>query len=231
MYTTQEWLRRTPTRKPSSPPKGTFCRTLCSIWSSVYGASNTLFGNYLLAHSFLILACTTMLVQLEQNGGLDPENGIPLLAVSLLFLSVAGGVCSILLSRSWERTTAQARLIRWHLDQLEEDHQATPSRDPADAHLFLDLLRLQAGCCLERRHSEAVDPTLSARYLAWFNPSTATRGGGPARWVPLVLLTIYGLFWTIALSKMLDALTVACVAGATLFLVGVAVALWSRQLA
>jgi hypothetical protein len=202
---------------------------LCTLWSSLYEANSTFFGNYLLAHSFLILACATILVKLPRT-----ESSFPVLSASLMGLALAGNAFSVLLSWSWERATGKLRLVRWHLEQLEWDRQTTTSRDAKDTYVFLDYLRLRAGECLRRRRSAADDDSCFSGPLARLNPNTATRWADrvrPARSIPVVLLVIYEGFFAVALSKILpNALVIGFAMSGVLFLAALGLVQWPRCL-
>lgn len=67
--------------------------TLCSAWTSLVAANNSLLNGHMIAHSFIIVACATLLAS---QGRLS--------SMALAIVSGGGLVLGILLSATWPET-------------------------------------------------------------------------------------------------------------------------------
>jgi len=160
--------------------------SLLAAWTSLVGANNTLTQGHLIAHSFLVAACATLLAvskPLETCGAV--------LAVA----SAAGPLLAVLTSATWARNTAQARFIAWRLEELERKHQdPTNDREGILPALFTSLAGLGKGRCVES-DVEGMEP---------FNANWAFRQKfwlKPLRCAPIVLSLVYGAFLWAALTS------------------------------
>jgi hypothetical protein len=161
--------------------------SLLAAWTSLVGANNTLIQGHLIAHSFLVVACATLLAASNPPG----TSGIVLTVAS-----AAGLQFAVLTSATWARNTAQAKFIDWRLQQLERKcRDAANARGEMLPPLFTDLDHLGKGLCV-KSDVEGMRP---------FNPNWAWRQSSwlkPVRFAPIILSVVYGAFLWAALTSL-----------------------------